>query len=58
MATKCHSERKLKDFAKESAKFWMRDENDVILYYCQFIVLSQPLLDTQCLMAGAWDKIF
>ena len=58
MATKCHSERKLKDFAKESAKFQMRDEDNVILYYRQFIVLSQPLLDTQRLMAGARDKIF
>jgi hypothetical protein len=57
-ATKCHSKRKLKDFAKESAKFRMRDEDDIILYYRQFIVLSQPLLDTQRLTAGARDKIF
>jgi hypothetical protein len=30
----------------------------VVHYYRQFLVLSQPLLDTQHLTAGARDKIF
>jgi hypothetical protein len=57
-ALRRHSEQKLRGFARKSAESRMKDEEDVVHYYRQFIALSKPLLDSQRLTAGARDKIF
>ena len=46
-ALRRHSEQQLRGFVRASAKSRMRSEADVVYYYCQFIILSKPLLDSQ-----------
>ena len=36
----------------------MSNEGDVLQYYCKFLVLSKPLLDTQQLTVGMCNKLF
>ena len=53
-----HSEQKLQDFIRHSSKSHMNDEGDVLHYYCQFLLLSKPLLDSQRLTNGERNKAF
>ena len=53
-----HSGQKLMEFVKNSSKTCMSDEEDVLQYYRQFLVLSKPLIDSQRLTAGERDRAF
>jgi hypothetical protein len=53
-----HTEQKLLDFMRYSSKSCMNDEEDVLSYYRQFLVLSKPLLDSQRLSTDKRNKVF
>lgn len=51
-----HSEQKLQDSIRHSSKLRMSDEEDVLHYYRQSLVLSKPLLDSQRLSTHQRNK--
>lgn len=53
-----HSEQKLQDFIRHSSKLRMSDEEDVLHYDRQFLVLRKLLLDSQRLTTYQRNKAF
>jgi hypothetical protein len=53
-----HSEQKLLDFVRDSSRYRMNSEGDVLQYYRDFLALSKPLVDSQRLSIHKRDKTF
>ena len=54
----CHSEQKLRDFARQSSKFCMNGEEDVLQYYRHFLTLGKPLCNSKHLSTNECNKLF
>ena len=53
-----HLKQRLLDFVCESSKLCMNNEADILQYYWDFLALSKPLLDLQCVSIHKCEKAF
>ncbi|KAI0244941.1 hypothetical protein BJV78DRAFT_1290183 [Lactifluus subvellereus] len=53
-----YSKQKLYDFIRYSTRSRIVEEQDVLVYYCRFLMLSDPLFDSSRLTMGEQDTAF
>ena len=54
----CYSKQKLQELADNTTCAQMRDEGNVLKYYCKFYRLSKPLLDANQITVGEQNATF
>ena len=52
-----YAKQKLVEFVESSSRSHMNDEDDVLQYYCRFLILLKPL-DSRCMNEEVRDKAF